>query len=495
MTIEQNDETQEIDLLNLFRDFIKGCIRFWWLVVLLALIGGAVTFFYTSGTYNPMYRSEATFTVTTSSSEDLTGSSYNFYYDSATADQLGLTFPYILSSELLTDAMKEDLGVDSINGSISAVTIPNSNLITMYSYSSNPEDAKTILESALRVYPDVSRFVIGETRFNMIDPPTTPIYPYNTPNNKRQTEKGILIGGAVGLAWIVLYAFFRKTVHDVDELKKIMSLPCLASIPYIRQKRHNKKMPQNLSILDPENSRWLSENIETLQLRTVRYMQKNHKKILMVTSSTSGEGKSFVAANLAFKLAQHNQKVLLVDADLRKQDLAKKFGIQDNQGLDEILNGKCGVIEAITFDEKSGVFFLGGNSPIPNTTHILSKNLNGILDEIYSEMDYIILDAPPCGILEDVYLLRECVDAILYVIMQDKAPKSKVVESIASLEMESSIPIIGYVFNGVSGILQGYGNYGYGRYGYGRYGKYGKYSHYGQYGKDVAMQKETHEKT
>ncbi len=113
-----------------------------------------------SGYYTPMYRSEATFTVTTSTSDGSDGS-YNYYYDSSTADQLAKTFPYILSSDLLTDAMKEDLGTETIMGSVSAQTISQSNMVTMSAVSSDPEEAKRILESAIRVYPDVARFVNG----------------------------------------------------------------------------------------------------------------------------------------------------------------------------------------------------------------------------------------------------------------------------------------------------------------------------------------------
>ena len=102
---------------------------------------------------------------------------YNFYYDTTTAGQLARTFPYILSSSLLTDAIKEDLGVEAVNGSISAQAISESNMITMSVISQSPEDAKTILESAIKVYPDIARFVIGDTRFNIIDEPTMPDEP------------------------------------------------------------------------------------------------------------------------------------------------------------------------------------------------------------------------------------------------------------------------------------------------------------------------------
>ena len=327
-THRQEEEEQTIDLTVLFRDFIRGIVKFWWLLVVLALLGGLISYFRASGTYYPMYRSEATFTVTTNTSESSSGSSseYNFYYDSATADQLALTFPYILSSDLLTSAMEEDLGVDSINGSVSATVISDSNMITMYAISSDPETAKAILESAIRVYPDVSRFVIGETRFNMIDAPNLPEEPYNQLSYRRQTLMGAGIGFAVGVVFILLYAFFRKTVHKPEQLRKVMNLTCLATIPKIRRKARKKKQSDFVSVLDKSIGPWFAESVNTLQLRICRELDEKDGKVLLVTSTVPGEGKSMLSVNLAYTLAKNGKQVLLVDADLRRQDLAKRMG-------------------------------------------------------------------------------------------------------------------------------------------------------------------------
>ena len=185
----QENEEMEIDLLVLLQDFFRGIRKFWWLVVVLALAGGLVMYVRSSGYYTPMYRSEATFTVTTSTSGGSDGS-YNYYYDSSTADQLAKTFPYILSSDLLTDAMKEDLGTETIMGSVSAQTLSQSNMVTMSAVSSDPEEAKRILESAIRVYPDVARFVIGDTKFYMIDPPICRIHRLTSPVIEAAWRKG-----------------------------------------------------------------------------------------------------------------------------------------------------------------------------------------------------------------------------------------------------------------------------------------------------------------
>ena len=470
---KENEDNQEIDLLMLCRNFIRGCIRFWWVLLVFALLGGVFTCAKTFITYTPTYCAKATFTLATGSSNDLS-TIYSFNYNASTANQLGLTFPYILSSPLLTEAMEEDLGVEQLNGSVSAEVVPKSNLITMYAYSENAEDAKNILESALHVYPNIARFVIGNIDFHMIDNPETPTVPYNKPDYARKTAKGLLIGLLFGFVAMILYAIKHKTIHSKDELNEAVNLPCLATIPWMKQKRHKKQTTEFSLEVNLENNAFFEENIKKLKFRIENMLNEQQKKVLMVTSTVAGEGKSLIATNLAYQLASNKKKVLLIDADLRKQDLANKIDIVGNRGIDSIISGQCGVVEAMVYDKKHGIFYLGGNTPLKNTSHILSHDLKNIINAVRPYVDYIILDTPPCGNMEDVYLMGEYVDSVLYVVRNDKAEKNRVFDAIATMEQECNAPISGYVFNGESGIL--------GEYGYGRYGKYGKYGKYNQYG-------------
>ena len=113
---KENPDELVIDLGTLLWNFLQGLARLWWLVLVLALLGSLAYYVKNSQFYTPMYRASASFTVMTGGTSENTGTeSYNFYYDTTTAGQLAKTFPYILSSSLLTDAIKEDLGVESIN--------------------------------------------------------------------------------------------------------------------------------------------------------------------------------------------------------------------------------------------------------------------------------------------------------------------------------------------------------------------------------------------
>lgn len=283
--IENHEEEIVIDLGTLFWNFLQGLYRFWWLIFVMALAGSAALYIKSSRFYTPIYRASASFTVMTGGSSGSEDGSYNFYYDAATAGQLAKTFPYILSSNLLTDAMKENMGTDRINGSISAQAVSDSNLITMTVTSTDAEDAKAILESAIEVYPDVSRFVIGDTRFYMIDVPEVSEEPYNQPSYTRKVLKGGLIGAAAGILFLVLYAFFKRTVQKPDELKNVMSLPCIGNVPAVKFKARGKRKQEEISIFSKKVSQGFKENILTLQIKAEREMGG---KILLVTSTCAG---------------------------------------------------------------------------------------------------------------------------------------------------------------------------------------------------------------
>lgn len=471
---KENPDELVIDLGTLLWNFLQGLARLWWLVLVLALLGSLAYYVKNSQFYTPMYRASASFTVMTGGTSENTGTeSYNFYYDTTTAGQLAKTFPYILSSSLLTDAIKEDLGVESINGSIAASAVSESNLITMTVTSDDPEDAKAILESAIKVYPDVSRFVIGETKFNMINVPTVPTEPYNKPNYTRKVIKGALIGAAAGLFLIVLYAFFRKTVQTPDELKTVTSLACVGNIPEIKAKAARKKRNRDLSIFNKNLSQRFKENILSIELKAERELEDKAGKILLVTSTISGEGKSTLALNLAYAAAAHGKNVLFIDADLRKQVDRKKLTDTESKGLFGVVKGKLTLAEAVETDKRSGIHFLCGSLPVRNVPAVLNHpNFREALGEMRKEYELIILDTPPAEMFEDASLMAEYADGILYIIRHDFVQKRRILDSLAGLE-ESGTPILGYAFNGVPLHKGKYGYYGYGRYGYGYYGKYG----------------------
>lgn len=484
------EKQAQLDLIALVEGLFSEVRKYWWLLIVMMLLGGTFFLVRSVTSYSPMYRSQASFTVMFSSQSNADSSAtYDFRYDSETASQLGATFPYILSSELLQDAIKEDLDIQAVNGSISASVVPDSNLITMEVVSSDAGAAKAILESAIRCYPDVARFVIGNIKFNMIDMPELAAEPYNMPSYPAETAKGAVFGLVLGFVILILLALCTKTVRRTEELTGVINLTCLGKIPEVRRKARRNQTEQRLNITEEHTDSGLKENIRGLQMKVCRKMDEREAKILIITSTAAEEGKSMIAVNLACAMAEHGKRVLLIDCDLRKQTDWKYFGETSGKGLQDILSGACSADEAVS-STAAGIRFLGGKEPAENSSEILnSPKMKETLDHLAKEVDYVILDAPPCEIFEDASVLSEYADAVLYVVRYDYVQRQRIQEALTELD-EGSARVIGYAFNGVKMKSRGYGyryGYGYGySYGYG----YGKYGHYGAYGEKKNAQED-----
>ncbi len=492
----------KINLTVVARNTVRLFLRFWALIAVLALIGGVLSFGLTAYTFKPVYRSESTFTVVTNSEDSISGSGYGFYYDSGTAEQLGLTFPHLLTSELFTDAMKKELNSEFINGTISASVIPDSNMITMYVTSPDPEDAQTILNAAIKVYPDVSRFVIGETKFNIIDPAVIPKEPSNTPRYAINVVLGCAVGAALGLLPILVIALLRHTVSKESEIQNVINVPHLVTLPQFRLKQRKSKNADQPQIVTHHTNPLLAEKLESLRMRVEKDMT-GEKNVLLITSTLPSEGKSLISVNLAYYLAKHGKKVLLIDGDLRKQNLWKTVTEECNgdailpknaipESFSAINPANCKPA-SVSFSSSSLKFdFIGGKTPETNTSALLSVKLGALVTDLKNNYDYVIIDSPPATGFEDVILINDYCDALMYIVKYDYAYKSKIIESL-SLLTESGADIIGYVFNSVPHMHGEKGKYGYGKYGYGKYG-YGKYGYGYGYGYGYSYGQENGEK-
>ncbi len=479
------EDEMEIDLGLLFGAMWKGLLRFWWLVIALIVIGAAGFSVFQAVRYEPMYRSSATFTVSTG---DSGSGSYSFYYNSSTADQLSRTFPYILNSSFFRSTLMERLGTDTLNGTISAETITDSNVVTMTVESSSAEDAGNILNAALEIYPETARFVLGDIAFNYLDEPETPTAPFNSLSIPRSIVLGGGAGAFVALCFLGITALFRRTARNTEEMKKITSLRCLASVPQVRFKARKKQKNTSMLLWDKKVPYSYRESIRALQVRLEKEMKKTGGKILLVTSTSAEEGKSSLAVNLAEMFAEKGREVLLIDGDLRKQADARMLRLRNNFCLADASKGEKKPDELIRKVHRTPLWFLGGIRPVKQPASALtSRKTMEFIRKMRERMDYIIIDTPPCGMFQDAGILAEQADGILYVVRYDFVPQQKIWEGISSLRGRNA-RFLGYVFNdypeSVSeygyGRYGGYGNYGYRKYGYGGYG-YGS-SRYGRDG-------------
>lgn len=465
---QADSEEDEIDLVELAGNFFRIAKKIWWLFVLLAAAGIGGIALVTSVFIQPFYRCEAAFTVSTGSENGFDGSV-------SAANQIALTFPYILDSDYFNSVLLENLGTDELDGTISAETVENSNMVTLMADAPTAEEARAILDAAMTVYPQVARFVLGSIEFHLLDDIETPTEPYNV----WSVPKIVLVGGVGGLFLasmiVCLMALFNNTVKTTEDMEKITSVEYLGALPTVHQKaRKNSNAARYISALDPRSTHGFRESVRALDARLRTTLQEHEAKALLVTSSAAGEGRSTVAINLAEQLAQSGKRVLLVDMDLRGQKDAKLLGCSGGMSAEDVLNIKDQ--KEIRFVRKlksRGFYFWGGKKPAEKPVRTLnSKPLRKILDTFRERVDYIILDTPPCGVYQDAAILADWADAILFVIRYDQVTTSDVSSALSLLDNRKA-SVLGYIFNDYPQTSGSYG-YGYGRYGYGKYG-YGSY--------------------
>ena len=488
---KNNEELMYIDLFALLRKTMLFLRRFWAMVLALSVLGGGVMYIRSVRAYRPMYKSEAMFSVSVhySGNTDITG--YSYYYDKAAAKLVTETFPYLLQSESTQELIRQKLGVSYINGSISSSSVADTNLFALTVTSPSAQDAYDIINAVMEVYPQVSRQVIGETQLVITREPLLSFAPYNTLSWKHSVIKGAAAGFLLGMGLLVLMAISRRTVLSTGDVKKISNLSCLARIPEVRVKRRKLSTNNSLLVTRQESDSPFNESFRLLRLKLLRSLSKNDQVILF-TSSVPAEGKSSLAVNTALTLAKDNKKVLLVDADLRGPSIKSLLNInKSSNGLGEYLSGGLDTVQFVRY-ENTKLFVFSGDEPISNPTPLFQRDkLAAFIQSVRPMFDYILIDTPPCSMMADASALSSHVDKVVYVIREDYASTSQILDGIQTLS-GSGAEICGFVFNRASAVHgSGYGyGYGYG-YGHGRYG-YGYHKKgYGYgYGRDKAKAEE-----
>ena len=203
-----------------------------------------------------------------------------------------------------------------------------------------------------------------------------------------------------------------------------------------------------------------AESYRTLRTNIQYSSFDKEYKVIVVTSSEPGEGKSTTAGNLAISLAQGEKKVLLIDCDLRKPSLHKKFKVSNVVGLSDVLIGMETLEEAGNRYKKNLMVLTSGKVP-PNPPEMLgSKAMATLLEELRDEFDYIILDTPPVQLVTDSQILATKADGTILVIKAE-ATKKEAVQASINLLKKVNAHIIGTVLNGVDNKKNKY-NYYYG---------------------------------
>lgn len=482
-------ESEPLSLAEIIDSFLNGFKKLWWTAVVCAVIMGIMGYLHYRESYISNYQTEATFSIT---APEYNGTDESYTNNSQLASTLSVSFDYLINNEVFYEIIKQDIGIDYMPSTITISAVPDTNILSIVVSGADPGMNHKVINSVMDNYSSVAEFVLGDTQLTVLEAPRfndAPTNPYSPVNSIIMFA---FIGFILGLVPSVLYAFFVRTIKSREDIEKYLSITCFGALPSVIMNRKDKEL-SNCSILNKNVGFRYLEAMRSVASRCEKEFVKNNSKVIIVTSTEDGEGKSTFAMNLAYSLSKVQKKVMLIDGNLRKPELCKLTQTeQTDYSMEDFLNKEVKSSEAILNIPSTRVLLLAPNKPSKQPVKCLnSEAMSQFIKEGREVVDYIIIDAPPCGRLSDAAVLAKYSDGIIYMVKEDHVKVNKILDTIQEFSY-TRIPILGCVLNGTEGILKishgygkhyGYGKYGYGKYGYGKYGygKYGGYG-YGEYG-------------
>ena len=304
-----------------------------------------------------------------------------------------------------------------------------------------------------------------------------------SPKRKMIYLIALVLGVGIPVGVIYLLELTKFKIEGRSDVEKLTSLPIVGDIPLTDEKQGAIAVFENQNNLMSETFRNIRTNLQ--------FMLENDKKVILVTSTVSGEGKSFISANLAISLSLLGKKVVIVGLDIRKPGLNKVFNIPRKEvGITQYLaNPEKNLMDLVQLSDVSkNLYILPGGTVPPNPTELLARDgLDKAIETLKKNFDYVILDTAPVGMVTDTLLIGRVADLSVYVCRADYTHKNEYT-LINELAEKDKLPSLCTVINGLDLKKRKYGYY----YGYGKYGKY--YGYGKRYGYGYGYGEQSHAK-
>ena len=283
------------------------------------------------------------------------------------------------------------------------------------------------------------------------------------PRSKITYLIALILGVGISVGVIYLLELTKFKIEGRADVEKLTSAPIVGDIPLTDEKQGAIAVFENQNNLMSETFRNVRTNLQ--------FMLGNGKKVILVTSTVSGEGKSFISGNLAISLSLLGKKVVIVGLDIRKPGLNKVFNIsKKEQGITQYLaNPEKNLMDLVQLSDVSkNLYILPGGTVPPNPTELLARDgLDKAIETLKKNFEYVILDTAPVGMVTDTLLIGRVADLSVYVCRADYTRKNEYT-LINELIDGNKLPNLCTVINGLDLKKRKYGYY----YGYGKYGKY-----------------------
>lgn len=504
LQVVNNDKEEDtIDLGAIFNLLLA---RIGW-IILMGVLVGIVAFVITKFVIVPKYTTSTQILVINENKNaaDSAGNAVNFS-NIQSSTYLAKDYVYMITSKPVMQQVISELGLQDISYSDLAsqisVTTPDDTRILIISVTDeNPVKAKQIADSVRENSIEHIQSVIGTDTVRSIDGDIGAVIPtsQSSPNVKRDTILGVLLGIIIACAIIILRYILDDSIKTEEDVHNRIGLSVLVNMPFKndiekslyeddeeKNSKNKLKLRQNGQVISTNKNVRLDTTISEAykKLRSNVQFSGRHNRVIGITSTIPNEGKSIIAMNLAFSLSELGKRVIFIDADLRHSVLIGRYKVgRQVKGLTHYLSGVNSFDEIVCETNVKNLHMVFSGIVPPNPSELLeSVYFRELVKQLRQAYDYVIIDTPPIGAVIDAAIVGKECDGVLLVIGSGDISYKGVQRTESQLRASGS-KIIGVALNkvpmGKAG--RGYGGYG----GYGNYGNYGEYGNYGSVGKYV----------
>jgi capsular exopolysaccharide synthesis family protein len=420
-----------------------------WLVV-TATLACTIVALLASLSAAPVYQGTAKLLVVAKS--DPAGGTSSAYSGALLSQQLVKSFAQILESRATAEAAlrldPQSLTPRELQGRIKAEPITDTLLINLGVEDTDPSRAKRLANSVARAFiQSVPELQSGSTlRVSLVEPALTPNSPVK-PRTKLNIAVGFILGLMLGIGLALLREFLDRSVKTPEALETAADAPVVGTIPPFKAAKQPIPVSDQPRTPAAEAFRKLRTNFAFLGI------DREHL-CCVVTSPSAGDGKSTVAANLGTALAQAGQRVVLVDADLRKPSLHRLFGLEQRVGTTAVLLDHAYVRDALQHQGPNLPAVLTSGQLPPNPSELLgSRRMAELLEQLRSEYEVILVDCPPLLPVTDPMAVARFADGILLVARAGKTTKDQAGAARAAC-MRAGATLFGTVLN-ASAVIEG----------------------------------------
>ena len=395
-----------------------------------------------------LWSAQTTPVYTASASALITGPSGAVATDAPT--QLG-SYAKLATSPIVIDPVIESLGLDTtasqLAAKISATVVPSSAIFQIAATDSDPQSAARIANAVTAEVAQVAKDLAPSTTdkpaavsVTVVSPATPPKFT-SSPQTKRNVLAGAMLGIFLGLVLPILREILDSKVRGADDLP--VGLPLLATLPRVK----------SMSRSGSRNGR--SRRADFVMTESLRKVQADLRfldadrpiQLIALSSSLASEGKTSLSIRLASVLADGSGDVLLVDADLRRPEVAKRLGMDGNLGLTDVLAGSVTLDQAVQQAQTPRLHVLPAGGTVRNPVRLLSSEpMAALMDTLRERYDFVVLNTPPLLPVADGAVVATNADGLLLTVRSGKVTRAQVASSLEQLRRVDA-RVLGAVIN------------------------------------------------